>query len=97
MNNQPYVKKYENGICVNPITKDNPYLQNPSNKDGKKMRLSSNGKGIELVVVKIGEMSFVKYFKVRQLIKFGKLKIKTKGKKAGQYCKNRLIVNSILK
>jgi len=24
--NAPYVKKYENGILVNPITKDNPYL-----------------------------------------------------------------------
>jgi len=25
-NNSPYVKQYENGILVNPITKDNPYL-----------------------------------------------------------------------
>jgi len=25
-NNTPYVKKYENGILVNPITKENPYL-----------------------------------------------------------------------
>lgn len=25
-NNKPYVKKYENGILTNPITKDNPYL-----------------------------------------------------------------------
>ncbi len=24
--NTPYVKKYENGILVNPITKENPYL-----------------------------------------------------------------------
>ena len=24
--NAPYVKKYENGILVNPITKYNPYL-----------------------------------------------------------------------
>jgi len=24
--NAPYVKKYENGILVNPITKENPYL-----------------------------------------------------------------------
>lgn len=27
--NSPYVKKYENGILVNPITKDNPYLFTP--------------------------------------------------------------------
>jgi len=25
-NHTPYVKKYENGILVNPITKENPYL-----------------------------------------------------------------------
>jgi len=25
-NSSPYVKKYENGILINPITKDNPYL-----------------------------------------------------------------------
>jgi len=25
-NHAPYVKKYENGILVNPITKENPYL-----------------------------------------------------------------------
>ena len=24
--NTPYVKNYENGILVNPITKENPYL-----------------------------------------------------------------------
>lgn len=25
-NHTPYVKKFENGILVNPITKENPYL-----------------------------------------------------------------------
>lgn len=25
-NHTPYVKKYKNGILVNPITKENPYL-----------------------------------------------------------------------
>jgi len=25
-NHTPYVKQYENGILVNPITKENPYL-----------------------------------------------------------------------
>jgi len=25
-NHNPYVKKYENGILTNPITKENPYL-----------------------------------------------------------------------
>jgi hypothetical protein len=27
--NTPYVKKVENGILVNPITKENPYLFSP--------------------------------------------------------------------
>lgn len=26
INSKPYVKKYENGILTNPITKDTPYL-----------------------------------------------------------------------
>jgi hypothetical protein len=28
--NAPYVKKYENGILVNPITKKEPYLNAPN-------------------------------------------------------------------
>ena len=30
--NTPYVKKYENGVLTNPITKDNPYLFAPVRK-----------------------------------------------------------------
>lgn len=32
---KPYVKKYENGILVNPITKDNPYLHPATEKINK--------------------------------------------------------------
>lgn len=34
--NTPYVKKYENGILVNPITKENPYLHTPRLSDLKR-------------------------------------------------------------
>ena len=60
MRNQPYVKKYENGIVVNPITKDNPYLTE-SRDDKRKFRKSNNRKGPGLVVSKIGILNFVKY------------------------------------
>ncbi len=66
--NTPYVKKYENGILVNPITKENPYSQNPSDKGGKKLRRSHNGKSYPLTVVRIGKLSFAKYFNFRQTI-----------------------------
>jgi len=41
--NTPYKKVYENGILTNPITKDNPYLQNvtqrPFKRDHLKLKL----------------------------------------------------------
>lgn len=90
MKNTPYVKEYQNGIVINPITKDKPFLVS-ARPDKRKVRLSGNGKGIGLIVAKIGSTSFVKYFKVLQLSTKGKLK--TRGKKAEQYSQNRLIVN----
>lgn len=38
--NAPYVKKYENGILLNPITKENPYLFSPiRDRIGRKFRM----------------------------------------------------------
>jgi len=31
MRNKPYVKIYKEGILINPITKENPYLSTPHN------------------------------------------------------------------
>lgn len=64
--NQPYVKIYENGILTNPIQKNKPYLSGASQKEGKKLRKSNNRKGLGLVVVKIGALSFMKYRTVKQ-------------------------------
>ena len=64
--NTPYVKKYENGILTNPITKEQPYVQVESQKDGKRLRKSNNRKGNGLVVAKIGVLSFCKYRIVKQ-------------------------------
>jgi hypothetical protein len=66
--NEPYVKRYENGICVNPITKENPYVQLASEKQIKRQRKSTNRKGNGLVVVKIGATSFMKFRRVKQLV-----------------------------
>jgi len=67
--NTPYVKEYKNGILVNPITKDKPYIQAPSQKDNDKMRKSNNSRGYGLVVAKVGVLSFAKYRIVKQNIK----------------------------
>ena len=64
--NEPYVKKYENGCLINPITKHKPYFQLASQKDGKKLRKSNNRKGFGLVVAKVGPLSFCKYRIVKQ-------------------------------
>ena len=42
--NAPYVKKYENGILVNPITKENPYLNNPNISILKQLLFTENSK-----------------------------------------------------
>lgn len=59
--NQPYVKKYVNGILANPIAKESPYLHLYNKEDKKKQRLGNNKKGIRLVVVRSGNYSFSKY------------------------------------
>lgn len=57
--NTPYVKRYHtvDGIveCGNPITKENPYLNDGTNRRNRKPfkgRHMSNKKGISLVIVK---------------------------------------------
>jgi hypothetical protein len=67
--NQPYVKKYENGILVNPITKESPYIQFSSQKQKALPRKSNNRKGNGLVVARIGKLTFAKYRIVKQNIK----------------------------
>ena len=64
--NTPYVKEYKNGIVVNPITKENPYIQTASQKDNDKIRKSNNRKGNGLVVARVGALSFAKYRIVKQ-------------------------------
>lgn len=65
--NTPYVKQYENGILVNPITKENPYIQHAGNKGEKKFRKFSNTKGFPMMLTRIGKFTFQKYHKKRQL------------------------------
>lgn len=51
--NKPYVKEYdENGILVNPITKENPFSNvAPSNRgNNRKSRFMGNTSGAKLVV-----------------------------------------------
>lgn len=57
--NTPYVKRYHevDGVveCGNPITKDNPYRNDGSNRSNRKMKYDrhrSNKKGISLIVNK---------------------------------------------
>jgi hypothetical protein len=70
MRNKPYVKVYEHGLLMNPITKDQPYEQAPSQKI-KRQRKSNNRKGEGLVVTRIGLLNFIKYRIVKQHIKGG--------------------------
>jgi len=68
MKNQPYVKKFENGVLVNPISKENPVIQYSSNKGGKKFRKSNNKKGVSLMVRRIGVLTFEKLYTVKQYV-----------------------------
>jgi hypothetical protein len=65
--NVPYVKKYENGVLLNPITKENPHESGQSTKGESKLRRLSNSKGFGLIVSRIGRFTFQKYHKKRQL------------------------------
>jgi len=69
--NEPYVKKLENGVVVNPITKDKPYVQVASQKRKALPRKSNNRKGVGLVVARVGQLTFAKYRIVKQNIKNG--------------------------
>jgi hypothetical protein len=82
--NEPYVQSYEeNGVLLNPITKENPYLHQNENrkqrrKELQKFRFHGNGKNYHLTVVKTA-----KYVRSKQVVfcrdkKTGKLTGKRK-------------------
>lgn len=71
--NTPYVKKYENGILVNPITKENPYNSGLTTKREKKFRKLSNTQGFRMLITRIGKFTFQKYHKSRQMTPKGKI------------------------
>lgn len=61
--NKPYVKQFENGVCVNPITKENPYLHRFNNTSVEKREYknnSNNKKGVRMVVTNMGKGLFCK-------------------------------------
>lgn len=65
--NKPYVKIYDNGILTNPITKHKGYVTTSENRKSRRQnpgRSFSNKKGIQLVVTKIGPLSFHKSIKI---------------------------------
>lgn len=67
--NEPYRKEYKDGVLVNPITKDKPYIQFESQKEKSLPRKSNNRKGNGLVVARIGSLSFAKFRIVKQYLK----------------------------
>lgn len=69
--NEPYRKEYKDGILVNPITKDKPYIQVESQKDKSLPRKSNNRKGNGLVVARIGRLTFAKYRIIKQNVENG--------------------------
>lgn len=61
--NTPYVKKYENGILINPITKDKPYLNSPSvhfKKIFEESQISMN---------RFWQLSLNKFFKGKSIVR----------------------------
>tara|TARA_R110000851_G_scaffold27764_4_gene77867 strand:+ start:5683 stop:5931 length:249 start_codon:yes stop_codon:yes gene_type:complete len=70
--NRPYVKQYDAaGDLINPIIGEFVNLQpnrRERKKNAKKERAFSNKRGTQLVVTKIGWLSFMKYRKVFQTI-----------------------------
>jgi len=58
---RPYKKQYDkNGVLLNPITKESPYLVEARQRGGKKFRKTNNTKGVSLLVRRIGVLSFEK-------------------------------------
>jgi len=63
MKNTPYTRGMQE------ITKDKPYVNSFANRKSRRKKTErnfNNKKGIQLIVSKIGELSFVKYKKVIQ-------------------------------
>lgn len=61
--NTPYVKKFENGILTNPITKENPYLFAPSVAFRKMFERAIGSKN------RIWETSYNRFFKGKSVVK----------------------------
>jgi len=72
MNTKSYKKEIVNGVLMNPITKENPYLVSERTRGGKKSRKSNNTQGTRLFVSKIGVFSFIKQKVKHQLVKSNK-------------------------
>ena len=70
----PYVKKMDGDKCLNPITKDNPYLFMPIPKVVKNSK--NNSKGWRVTIVNLGKGVFAKYHSYKQLIPKGNGKYK---------------------
>lgn len=67
--NIPYKKQYVDGILVNPITKQNPYLQDTGKKRENKFRQGNNTQGFSMLIVRTGVLTFDRFKKVFQFVK----------------------------
>jgi hypothetical protein len=61
--NKPYVKQFEKGVLINPITKEKPYLNNPNVSLFKLMQHRLTGR------FRIWEPTFNKFFKGKSPVK----------------------------
>ena len=73
LTNVPYKKVHINGVLINPITKEEPYLHKYPNASRLKKLLvnphpKNNKKGCRLIITYIGEGKFTKTFITKQRI-----------------------------
>jgi hypothetical protein len=70
---KPYVKIYDTqGVCINPITKENPYLHKADSmllRKKKKKQPKNNKSGYRIVILKFGYGLISKFHAKQQLIK----------------------------
>jgi len=62
--NAPYVKKYVNGVLVNPITKENPYLNAPNVSFKKMLERAKNSTS------RFWEQNRNKFFTGKSIVKY---------------------------
>ena len=63
-----YKKIYKDGILQNPVTKDNPFVNDAKVEKFPKQRRMNNTKGVRCIVSKIGVFSFLRYRTIRQTV-----------------------------